>query len=88
MVGGKLVVRLLRAHPAQDRAMLQQSSDARKMFADLYTRHGRGNRPKFAAYFGAGVRFQIEGVEMARPPRHPQDDAGLAAATLAGGAGR
>ena len=45
-----------------------------KLFANLDPRDVRRDRPEGATIFGGGVRLQVEGVQVARPPRGPEEN--------------
>src|SRR6516225_6881601 len=45
------------------------------VLADANAGNPRGDGAKFAANLGRGIRLWIEGIDMARPALHPQEDA-------------
>ena len=82
IVGGQLVVRLQRAHAAQDRGVLHQLREAREMLADADARHRRFDGLEFAADVGRSLGLRVEGVDVAGPAGHPQQDARLGPLSL------
>src|SRR5262245_32156233 len=77
---GASVVRLDRAHAADDRAVVHQPGELRKMFADLDARYGGADRPELTAITRA--RLEIERILVAGTARHPQEDARLVACPI------
>jgi hypothetical protein len=75
VVSRQLVVRLGGAHAAEQRRVPHQPGELGKVLADLDARHRGLDRPKLAADVGRRLGLEIEGVDVARPARHPKQDA-------------
>jgi hypothetical protein len=75
VVAGQLVVGFDGAHASQDRGVLYELRESRKVLADLDTRHRGFNRPELSANAIWRIGLEVESVQMARTARHPEQDA-------------
>ncbi len=74
-VGAAEVSRVVVAERANDGDAFAECREVPKMFADLQTGSGGGDRAEFAANFSGSVGFEIESIELAGAAPHKQQQA-------------